>query len=62
MTGPESKREMEEASAEVQAAMARAASLVERGNKIGEKWRRSRTDNNFRLMLRNLGRAVNDAS
>lgn len=62
MTGPESKRERDEASAEVHEAMAHAASLVERGNKIGERWRKSRTDNNFRLMLRNLGRAVNDAS
>jgi hypothetical protein len=62
MTTPESRRERETASAEVEEALARAESLVKRGERIGERWRKSRSDNNFRLMLRNMGKAVNGAS
>ena len=41
---------------EADAALAHAESLRERGAKIAEGWIRSRMDNNFRLMIRNLGR------
>jgi len=61
MTRPEDQHERDQASAEVQEALARAKSLVERGNQIGAKWRQSRTDNNFRQMLRGIGKVANDA-
>jgi hypothetical protein len=62
VTGPESKRERDNAAEAAAEAQQAAASLVERGTKIGEKWRQSRADNNFRMMLRSIGKAVNNAS
>jgi hypothetical protein len=43
-------------------ALARAQSMRERGAKIAEGWVKSRKDNNFRLMIRNLGREAPRAS
>lgn len=61
MTEP-GKQERAEARKEAEDALARAAELKDRSAKIGEGWVRSRGDNNFRLMLRNLGRRSSSAS
>lgn len=58
MTGPEGKRIREEAQAEVADALAKAVTVRDRGAKIAEGWKKSRTDNNFRLMLRELGKGI----
>ena len=52
MTGPE---EREQAKQSAQAALDDAKRLADRSAKIGERWRKSQQDNNFRLMLRQLG-------
>lgn len=61
MTEPD-KRERKEARKEAEAALARAQTLRDRSAKIGEGWVKSRMDNNFRLMLRNLGKEAPRAS
>lgn len=62
MTEGEFVKERDEATRKAEAALARAVSVRERSARIGQGWAQSRRDNNFRLMLRNLGKGVPDAS
>lgn len=61
MTEPD-KQERTEARKEADEALARAETLRDRSAKIGQGWVKSRVDNNFRLMLRNLGKETPSAS
>ena len=58
MTTPEARRELEVAKAEAADALDHAEAVQDRGVKIGERWRKSRADNNFRLMLRSIGKGA----
>lgn len=50
MPTPEQQRAKEEAAA----ALDRAERLAEQGRRIADGWRRSRQDNNYRTMLREM--------
>lgn len=50
--------EREEARTEAALALRRVTDLRNRGDRIAEAWRKSREDNNFRMMLRQLGERV----
>lgn len=51
MTDPEAMRAKQNA----EEALKKAQVLKQRGTRLGEGWRKSQQDNNFRLMLRQLG-------
>lgn len=59
MTGPDQERE--QANQEANQALTQASAILDRSVKMGERWRKSREDNNFRAMIRNLGRGVTRA-
>jgi hypothetical protein len=49
-----------EAGQEADAALERANAIVSRGAKIAQGWTQSRKDNNFRLMIRQLGQRIQE--
>jgi hypothetical protein len=52
----------EEARVSAVESLERAAQLRERGIRIASAWRKSQQDNNFRQMLRQLGKAAVNGS
>lgn len=52
----------EDARVEAAEALHRASQLRERGMRIALAWRKSQEDNNFRQMLRQLGKATSNGS
>lgn len=50
--------EEREAREQATEALRRASDLKNRGDRIAKAWRQSQEDNNFRYMLRQLGRKV----
>jgi hypothetical protein len=53
----------DEAREQADLALAKATRIKERGVTIAEKWKQSQRDNNFRQMLRQIGKgAVTDGS
>lgn len=54
--------EREEARQQATKALQRASELRDRGGKIAEAWRKSQRDNNFRMMLRGMGKVVKHGS
>lgn len=49
--------DLETAKEEADAGLSRARQIADRSRTIGERWRQSRTDNNFRQMLREMATA-----
>jgi len=54
------RQERKEAWQEADAALVHAEQVVSRGAKIAQGWAQSRSDNNFRQMLRRLGQRVQE--
>lgn len=52
MTTPDESKER------AQAALEQATKIRDRGVTIAEKWRKSQQDNNFRQMLRSIGKGI----
>lgn len=55
-------KEREEARQQAAETLERASQLRERGIRIAMAWRQSQQDNNFRQMLRQLGKAAEHES
>ncbi len=59
MTSPDN--DLNTAKERADAALAQAERVRDRSDKIAEGWRRSRSDNNFRHMLRALGQKAENS-
>lgn len=59
MTTP---KEREQAQRAADQALENAMKIRTRGVSIAERWRKSQEDNNFRKMLRMIGKGIADAS
>jgi hypothetical protein len=62
MTTPEARHEREVALTEANEAIDRAKAVKRRSTTIAEGWIQSRDDNNFRQMLRAIGKRANNAT
>jgi hypothetical protein len=58
VTGPEERKQARQ---EAQTALEQASAILDRSVKIGKRWKQSREDNNFRSMIRNLGKGASSA-